>query len=86
MMSNQAEVNNDTIVVDDGGLQLAEDEGNLPKIRGGASFEIEETGDGKQDIVRDEKVETSCMKISSKVEEHGMKTGANSEIEILYIF
>jgi len=82
MMSNQAEVNNNTIVVDDGGMQLAEDEGILPKIKVGARFEIEETGDGKQDGVRDEKVETSCLKISGKVEleetgvgEDGMKTG-----------
>ena len=72
MMSNQVEVNNNTIDVDDGGLQLADGEGNLPKIKGGASFEIEEAGNGEEDGVRNEKVETSCLNISGKVEETGV--------------
>ena len=63
MMSNQVEVNNNTIDVEsrvvDGGLQSAEEEGNLLKNK----FEEE------QDGVYDEKVESSCLNIGGKVEE-----------------
>ena len=65
MMSNQVEVNNNTIDVEsrvvDGCLRLAEEEGNLPKNK------CEEEQDG----VDDEKVESSCLKIGGKVKEPG---------------
>ena len=66
MMSNQVEVNNNTIDVD-GGLRLAEEKGNLSKNECGASWEIEQSGSKEQDRVRD--AETSCLKTSGKVEE-----------------
>ena len=74
MMSNQVEVNNNTIDVEsrvvDGSLRSAEEEGSLLKNK----FEEE------QDGVYDEKVESSCLNIGDKVkepkaEEVGMETG-----------
>ena len=81
MMSNQVEVNNNTIDVEsrrvDEGLRSTEEEGNLLKNKCGASFKIEEAGNEEQAGVGDE---TSCSKSGGKVEETGaedvgMKTG-----------
>ena len=66
MMSDQVEVNNNTI---DEGLRLTEEEeGNLVKNERSASLKIEEHKDGKDSIVKDEKVETSYFKIGGKME------------------
>ena len=81
MMSNQVEVNNNTIDVEsrrvDEGLRSTEEEGNLLKNKCGASFKIEEAGNEEQAGVGDE---TSCFKSGGKVEETGaedvgMKSG-----------
>ena len=80
-MSNQVEVNNNTI---DEGLRLTEEEeGNLVKNERSGSLEIEELKDGKESGVKDEKVETSYLKIDGKLEENRaeevkMKTGVGS--------
>ena len=64
-MSNQVEVNNNTIYVEsqrvDEGLRSAEEEENLLKNKCGASFKIEEAGNEEQVGVGDEKVATSCF-------------------------
>ena len=83
MMSNQVEVNNNTIDVEsqrvDEGLRSTEEEGNLLKNKCGASFKIEEAGNEEQVGVGDEKVATSCFS-GGEVEETGaedvgMKSG-----------
>ena len=66
-MSNQVEVNNNTI---DEGLRLTEEEeGNLVKNERSGSLEIEELKDGKESGVKDEKVEISYLKNGCKLEE-----------------
>jgi len=80
MMSNQVEVNNNTIDVESRrvheGKRLAEEEGNLLKNKCGASFEIEEAGNEEQNG-GDEKVEPICLEVIGKVEE----TGAGADVE-----